>query len=342
MERPIPGNEDERLRALHSLDLLDTPAEERFDRLTRLAGRLFQAPVSMFTFVDRERQWFKSAQGHLISETPRIQSFCQYTIMANEPLVVQDARSDSRFFDLPVVFDMGVRFYAGVPVRHRNGQVIGTLCILDFEARKVSEADQRALLDLGRCTETELQVMSFQKAEREMLEEMDSLRRRASIDQTARCWSASMGRDLLSRMLEAQKPDSERGLGVLLITLNRLNEIAEKLGHEARDHALRAAADRIRMSAPDNFVLSRSDLATYMILLSDLSAQQADEVAQKICDAVGKEPHRMGDSQLPLEVSAGLALSAFPHPKSEPLLDSAVKAMGRARQKGANSLCRAL
>ena len=113
---PLPENEAERLASLLKMQILDTPAEDRFDRLTRLGCRLLRAPFAMLTLIDQTRQWFKSTRGHLLLEAPRAVSFCTHTILEPKPMVVEDALADLRFFAMPVVQDWGVRFYAGIPM----------------------------------------------------------------------------------------------------------------------------------------------------------------------------------------------------------------------------------
>jgi len=146
----IPPDEERRLQRLRSLELLDTPAEERFDRLTRLACFIFDVPIALVTLVDESRQWFKSHQGLEISESARDISFCGHTILNDDTLVVADARSDLRFADNPLVTgEPGIRFYAGAPIAGEDGYRIGTLCLLDRRARVFSEPERRALRDLA-------------------------------------------------------------------------------------------------------------------------------------------------------------------------------------------------
>lgn len=152
----IPETEARRLAAVRSLHILDTPAEERFDRFTRIAARLFNVPVSLITLIDEDRQWFKSRVGTDVDETPRNLSFCAHAILEPRPLVVPDALQDERFANNPVVVGPPrVRFYAGVPL-HVSGEAIGTLCLIDIRPREPSAEDLRLLRDLGSLVEAEL------------------------------------------------------------------------------------------------------------------------------------------------------------------------------------------
>jgi DNA-binding response OmpR family regulator len=151
-----PPDETERLRALHEYGILDTPSEERFDRITRLARRLLDVPAAMVTLIDSERQWFKSTAGFEVTETPRDLAFCSYAIQQDEMFVVPDALADPRFADNPVVADgPRLRFYAGRPV-HIDGRRVGTLCVVDSRPRQLGEDDKKALDDLAQLVEKEL------------------------------------------------------------------------------------------------------------------------------------------------------------------------------------------
>jgi hypothetical protein len=153
----IPEDEAERLAILRSVQLLDTPPEERFDRFTRLAARVFDVPISLLTFVDEDRQWFKSRVGLPLPETSRNTSFCAHAILEDSPLVVPDALQDERFAMNPLVTgDPRIRFYAGVPLKI-SGQAVGTLCLVDTRPRSLSKGELDSLQDFGSLLEKELQ-----------------------------------------------------------------------------------------------------------------------------------------------------------------------------------------
>jgi phosphoribosyl 1,2-cyclic phosphodiesterase/DNA-binding response OmpR family regulator len=154
---PRPEAEARRLRALHELRILDTPPEERFDRITRIAAALFEVPIALVSLVDRERQWFKSRYGLDVSETPREMALCAYAVLGEDPMVVSDALRDDRFADNPLVTGPPtLRFYAGVPLRVSEGDRVGTLCLIDHRPRALGESEIALLRDLGTLVETEL------------------------------------------------------------------------------------------------------------------------------------------------------------------------------------------
>ncbi|MBT8496186.1 MAG: GAF domain-containing protein [Deltaproteobacteria bacterium] len=151
MDKPvIPDDERARIQALHSLELLDTPPEERFDRITRIARAVFKVPIALVSLVDEDRQWFKARAGLDAAQTSREVSFCGHAILASGVFVVEDALEDERFADNPLVTGPPhVRFYAGAPIPAREGSSLGTLCIIDTKPRKVTSGDRTLLRDLG-------------------------------------------------------------------------------------------------------------------------------------------------------------------------------------------------
>ncbi len=154
---PIPVNERQRLKALRDLKILDTPPEERFDRVTRLARRVFGTSIALVSLVDEGRQWFKSRIGVDVAETPRDVSFCGHAILDDRVMVVPDARLDERFHDNPLVAcDPNIRFYAGYPLSAPDGSKIGTLCVIDQKPRQMDAEDMHLLRELGRMVEEDL------------------------------------------------------------------------------------------------------------------------------------------------------------------------------------------
>ena len=148
---PLPNNEPERLARLRGLGVLDTPADAVLDELTALAAELTGAPIALVSLLDEGRQWFKSCVGLGVSETPREQAFCGYTILNKEPLVIEDASRDPRTVDNPLVTGApGIRFYAGVPLVLGEGEAIGTLCVIDTRPRTIEPASLERLKRLAK------------------------------------------------------------------------------------------------------------------------------------------------------------------------------------------------
>lgn len=158
---PTNGNERSRLAALAASGLVDSASEPRFDRLARLASMVTGSPIALISLLTSTRQWFKARVGLSVQETPRDWAFCSHAILQNELFVVEDALSDERFRDNPLVQqDPHIRFYAGVPLRDKSGQPLGTLCVIDREPRRLRAAEMQGLLDLAEIASTEIQAGS--------------------------------------------------------------------------------------------------------------------------------------------------------------------------------------
>ena len=157
MRAPLPPDERQRLAALRRLNVLDTAPEERFDRLARLAQRLFEVPIALVSFVDENRQWVKSCQGLEMRETGRENAFCAHAILGPSSMVVPDALEDLRFAENPLATEPSHgRFSAGHPLRALNGSGVGTPCIIDHRPGPLGSADLRALRDLAGLGERAL------------------------------------------------------------------------------------------------------------------------------------------------------------------------------------------
>ncbi|MFQ3671297.1 MAG: GAF domain-containing SpoIIE family protein phosphatase [Verrucomicrobiia bacterium] len=189
---PLSQDEVARLAALRSLDLRGQGPEERFDALTRLAVEVFSVPIAYIAMIEEKEQWFKSQVGLGECRTSREVAFCHYTIQQDDTLVVEDARTDARFADNPLVTGpKQVRFYAGHPVRAPGGEKVGTLCLMSCQPRPFSEKDRTILRRLATMVERELGLMSVIDLQDRLLETQARLveserRLRDELEQAAR------------------------------------------------------------------------------------------------------------------------------------------------------------
>ncbi len=154
----IPADEERRLASLRALRILDTGPEDRFDRITRLASALLDAPIALVSLVDQDRQWFKSCHGLDVRETSRDAAFCAHVVHDREPMVVADTFLDQRFADNPLVLgEPRIRFYAGYPLVLDDGACIGSLCVFDIRPRSPEAVDVARLHDLASLAVREIQ-----------------------------------------------------------------------------------------------------------------------------------------------------------------------------------------
>jgi len=155
---PIPKYEKERMEALHSLNILDTKPEERFDVLTKMATKMLSMPISVVSIVDSDREWYKSCEGLTVKEGGRKESFCGHALLSEDVFIVEDTLLDSRFKDNPTVIGAPfIRFYAGVRMRDLKTHLpIGVFCVKDYKPRNLNTEQVDILFMLAQRAEIEL------------------------------------------------------------------------------------------------------------------------------------------------------------------------------------------
>ena len=156
---PVPENEQKRLEVLRQYRVLDTAAEQVFDEITRLAAECCQTPISLLSFIDENRQWFKSNVGLQVTETSRDVAFCAHAILQGDLFEVTDAQADERFADNPLVTgEPNVRYYAGMPLMTTDGYPLGTLCVVDRVPRELTQEQKDKLRALAQSAVMLLEV----------------------------------------------------------------------------------------------------------------------------------------------------------------------------------------
>ncbi len=180
---PLPQNEQERLAELRKYNILDTEPEAVFDSMVQLASYICKTPIAAISLVDENRQWFKSIVGIDAKETPRDVAFCAHAILQDGAFVVENALEDERFYDNPLVTDgPGIRFYAGVPLVTPDGIHLGTLCVIDTEARPIAQEQLDAVKTLADGVMAHLDLRLSHK---EIRKYVDELQLSATIFETA-------------------------------------------------------------------------------------------------------------------------------------------------------------
>jgi diguanylate cyclase (GGDEF)-like protein len=304
-----PEDEAERLAALEGLNLLDTPAEERFDRITRLARKVLDVPMALVSLVDADRQWFKSAQGLNVAETPREVSFCGHAVLQDRLFVVGDAAGDDRFADNPLVTgDPRIRFYAGYPLRAPSGHRVGTLCVIDRRPRDLGEEERRTLEDLGSLAEGELQRTALSQQQLDLLRKLSAAERRASIDPLTRVWS----REPILSLLERERALAVRGgrpLSIALADVDHFKQVNDHHGHLAGDEVLKGAAERMRRALRPYDAIGRYGGDEFLVVLPGTTEPGAQATAERICRVVAESP--IGTPGGPFTVTTSIGVCAW-------------------------------
>jgi diguanylate cyclase (GGDEF)-like protein len=266
-----PKDETTRLQTLRSLNILDTSPDERFDRLTRMAKRLFRVPIALVSLVDENRQWFKSCMGLGVSETERDISFCGHAILGNKVFIIPDAAEDKRFADNPLVLnDPKIRFYAGCPLRSLNGSMLGTLCIIDREPRNFNKEDLEALEDLASMAEREFAALELAVAD-----ELTNITNRRGFK-----IQASHSLKLYARQAI---PAS-----LVFLDLNKFKPINDTYGHAEGDRALMVFADHMKKCFRESDLFARIGGDEFVVLLTNSSRNLAEDIIIKFKKSLEK------------------------------------------------------
>jgi diguanylate cyclase (GGDEF)-like protein len=275
---PTPSNESARIDTLRALHILDTSPEERFDRLTRLAKRLFGVPIALVSLVDTNRQWFKSCVGLSETETSRDVSFCAHAILGDEILMVPDTLADERFHDNPFVKnDPKIRFYAGCPLRVANGSKLGTLCLVDIKPRDLDAEECALLRDLARMAEQELAAVQLAT-----LDDLTLLSNRRGFE--------ALAQHALNVCKRLARPAT-----LLFFDLDDFKQINDTFGHAEGDRALQTFSDVLRTALRESDVIGRLGGDEFVALLTNADSTETQEVTQRLTqllDARNEEAQR--------------------------------------------------
>ncbi|MEJ8569929.1 sensor domain-containing diguanylate cyclase [Microbaculum marinum] len=324
MHDPLPEEtadrrEAERLESLDRYDILDTPPEPNFDKFTRLTRKLFGTPTALVSFIDAHRQWYKARDGAEASEVPRSDSFCTRLIEDGEPLIVRDAAADPRFSGNPYVLGAPyVRFYAGVPLRSEDGNIIGSICTIDTVPRQVDEGQLAMLTDLG-----------------EMVMEELNLRRLATRDALTGALSRRELREQAGQALALAQRHGHK-LSCAILDLDHFKEINDGYGHLAGDRVL------AKVIATCTKMLRRTDLIgrlggeEFAFVFPETGGRDAAAIAEKLRVAIAESAVDLGPATVRPTGSFGVASLADLPLDFDTFLAQADEALYEAKAAGRN------
>ncbi|MFT6284702.1 MAG: diguanylate cyclase (GGDEF)-like protein [Arenicella sp.] len=289
----IPDNEAERLHVLRTLEILDSSHEERFDRVTRIAKRMFGVSISLVSLIDKDRQWFKSKQGTELTETPRDISLCGHAINQDGLFIVPNLSEDKRFFDNPLVTTVpNLRFYAGYPLKIRNGLNIGTLCIMDQTPRTMDEDDQQLFNDLGAMIEQEIKSIQL-----------------ATIDNLTLISNRLGFLNLVDHSLKICRRN-QVSMCFLLFDLDKFKSINDEYGHHEGDFVLTKFAQIMIKIFRVSDVIGRLGGDEFVVMLTGSNERSANEVLVRFATAVEDANATMNK---PYKIEYSVGLEYFQH-----------------------------
>ena len=265
-EKPV--NEAERLDTLYALHILDTEDEERFDRVTRIACKLFGVPIAVISFLDAERQWMKSTQGFDIKEAARKTSFCGHVILSDDIMVVEDTTKDKRFYDNPFVTGQpNFRFYLGCPLKVNKSNV-GVICLIDDKPRAINDVDQTIVHDLAQMVEQELE--SLQTA---ITDELTGLSNRRGFLKFA------------NYLFKKAQCDNTK-FTILFFDLDKFKQINDTWGHAKGDEVLKTFSQSLLRNFRSQDVIARLGGDEFCVFCSGLIQADVTSITHRLRDSL--------------------------------------------------------
>lgn len=335
---PIPANEAERLASLHRMQILSTPGEAAFDKVTYVAQHVFKTPMAWISIVDEHKQWFKSAVGVEIRETPRELSFCGHVAYHGETMVIENAAEDERFCDHPLVCaGLNIRFYAGRPLKNHEGYIIGSLCVIDTVPRTLTEEELRVLDYLGSWVESLFSGRGLSTVVHNLLRDLDAAKRDSLIDPLLNVWNRRAIMDIMRREEELAVRQGT-ALSILMVDADNFKRINDVYGHAAGDKILATIADTIRFALRSYDSIGRYGGEEFLVVLPHAGKDDGFKLAERLRSEVAMQRIMVAAETLRCTVSIGIASAdAGEHqPDRRSLIADADHALLKAKDLGKN------
>jgi diguanylate cyclase (GGDEF)-like protein len=327
-----PIDEERRMDAVRQLNILDTPAEERFDRIPRLARRLFQVPMATLGLVDSTREWFKASIGMQHEQVGRRVSFAAHIVAEEGEIVVPDTRNDPRFArNLLVVDEPYIRFFAGHPLRSRDGSVVGAICLYDVRSRGFDGDDLATLRDLAAITDAELNVSRLTPALRELMARARATGE-ARIDPMTRLWNRAAVLEIVDREIGYAR-EVVRPLSLLIVDVDGLKAVNDRYGTPRGDEALTEIARRLRSVLRPYDSIGRYGGEEFLILLPDAAPEAAWSAGERLRAEMAERAVLPG---VPLTISVGIASLSGDMTRAGDLVRKAERGLLEVKKTGGN------
>jgi diguanylate cyclase (GGDEF)-like protein len=311
--------EAQRLAALEAFDMLDTPRDEGFDRIVRLIRAIFDVEIGIVSLMDAHRQWYKSCTGLPVEEMPRGDTFCQYVVASEKPMVVPDATKDPLFSDHPAVTgEAHIRFYAGMPLKTTEGFVIGTLCAIDTRARSFSDRDLFILDEIGGAVMDRLVLMQS-----------------AATDGLTGAMTRRAFREEADRRLSMAARASQ-SLSCIVFDVDHFKQVNDTRGHGAGDAVLKTVAEICKRNLRTEDLFGRIGGEEFAVIMPKIDREAAGAIAERLRAAVEAETMVIDGKPLKVTASFGTSSMSIVGKDIETLLAQADAAMYNAKHSGRN------
>ncbi|RUR30413.1 sensor domain-containing diguanylate cyclase [Vreelandella andesensis] len=285
-ERCTSAYEELRIAELAEYEILDTPNEAAFDELVEVASIICEAPIAVINFIDRDRQWFKAIKGLPIRETPLDVSICAHAILQSGLFIIPDTTLDERFSSNPLVIgDPHLRFYAGALLENESGYPLGTLCVLDYQPRELTDKQRFALQALANQVMAHMELMLSHRYQKQLILELEATR-----EEMARLAATDMLTGLLNRRAFEQRLHEALALvkrgaptaALVMVDLDHFKRINDAFGHPVGDDVLKRFTTLCLAVFRETDVIARWGGEEFMLLMPNTSVEKAQQAAKRL------------------------------------------------------------
>ncbi len=334
---PYP-HEQKRLESLRRIRLLDTPVEERFERLTRMVCRLLDVPISLFNLIDDKQQFYKSVQGLNNTYAALDGAFCPHAFHETDMLLVPNAKLDDRFSDNPFVTGkyLNVGFYAGCAVRTPDGMPVGTICAIDMKPRDLTEEQLTALRDIAAMVETELRIAYMQFEKEELETELEQANRLAMIDPMTRLWNRA-GMEVMLNKEWSEMRRLKNPITLAMCDIDHFKQLNDTYGHDVGDQVICYTARKLMENLRAEDHVCRIGGEEFLLILPNCTSENAQEILEHIRAAMAVAKPVTADENRRVTMSFGIA-TLVPNLDTPPglLIKAADVALYEAKNGGRN------
>lgn len=312
-----------------------TPIEERFERLTRLARRALNVPVAAITFLNEEKQWFKSVSGWAVTELPNSQSFCPVTLASGSLTIFEDAAQESCLRGHPLVTTgPKFRFYAGLPLTDENGDACGTFCVFDRKPRQLSLTDRATLLDLATLVQREIVGEQIRSVHSSLTSKLSIARRESLMDPLTRLWNRRGASVLIKGALDAAR-DQGSTVGIAILDLDNFKRINDSYGHQIGDEVLRKAALRLIQGLRANDSVCRVGGDEFLLVMKDIDSETAKATTERLRRSIVGRPVPTRQGEITVSTSVGYVVRRPDADTTvDELIDLADQALLKSKSQG--------
>ncbi len=333
-----PFDEAQRINSLQKLNILDTPLNPVFERITRLTKKMLDVPIVSISLIDTDRQWFKSEQGLNVCQTERDISFCGHAILQDDIMIIPDALQDQRFHDNPLVLGTPyIRFYAGCPIHSQDGYKIGTLCVIGTKPRNLANDEIETLQDMAALVEQQLHSQQQTQYQSKIMQELNQAKRDKLIDALTRIWNRD-GIVMNFREHNDLAKINKNYLALTMIDIDNFKHVNDTYGHNAGDQVLREVTKRIVMVMNEKDVLGRWGGEEFLGIIAmqcdnpELCMEVFENARKNIC----AEPVVFNGISIPITASFGITVSKNLDDDLVEIVAKADHALYEAKNSGKN------